>query len=75
MGSDAAFFKLAPDADTDERHLCADSLELLRSAAALVTDAGWAIAHVDATVMIERPALAPHLSHPPEGRRHRRPHP
>jgi 2-C-methyl-D-erythritol 2,4-cyclodiphosphate synthase len=46
--------------DTDERYRDADSLELLRSAAAMLADAGFKVEHVDATVMIERPALAPH---------------
>jgi 2-C-methyl-D-erythritol 2,4-cyclodiphosphate synthase len=46
--------------DTDERYRDADSLELLRSIAAMVAAAGLSIDHVDATVMVERPALASH---------------
>lgn len=46
--------------DTDERYRDADSLGLLRSTAHMLADAGFTIAHVDATVMIERPAVAPH---------------
>ena len=42
--------------DTDERWKDADSMELLRVVAARV----GAIGHVDATVMMERPKLAPH---------------
>ncbi len=42
--------------DTDERWRDADSMELLRVVAARV----GAIAHVDATVMMERPRLSPH---------------
>jgi 2-C-methyl-D-erythritol 2,4-cyclodiphosphate synthase len=42
--------------DTDERWRDADSMELLRHVAGLVGE----IAHVDATVMLERPKLAPH---------------
>jgi 2-C-methyl-D-erythritol 2,4-cyclodiphosphate synthase len=42
--------------DTDERWRDADSMELLRSVRAMV----GAVAHVDATVMMERPKLAPH---------------
>ena len=42
--------------DTDEQWRDADSMELLRVVAARV----GAIAHVDATVMMERPKLAPH---------------
>lgn len=46
--------------DTDERYRGADSLELLRTAVAMLEARGFAIENVDATVMIERPALAPH---------------
>ena len=46
--------------DTDARWKDADSLELLRTVVASVREAGWAIANVDATVMLERPKLAPH---------------
>jgi len=46
--------------DTDERYRDADSLELLRATVALLGGHGYAIAHVDATVMIERPAISPH---------------
>ena len=46
--------------DTDERYRDADSIELLRITAALLSDHGFAIVHVDATAVLERPALAPH---------------
>jgi 2-C-methyl-D-erythritol 2,4-cyclodiphosphate synthase len=46
--------------DTDPRYAGADSLGLLRTALAAVVDEGWAVAHVDATVVMERPKLAPH---------------
>ncbi|HYM56660.1 MAG TPA: 2-C-methyl-D-erythritol 2,4-cyclodiphosphate synthase [Solirubrobacteraceae bacterium] len=46
--------------DTDERWRDADSMDLLRAAVGQVAGAGWAVAHVDATVMLERPKLAPH---------------
>ncbi len=46
--------------DTDERYRDADSLELLRATVALLAREGRALVHVDATVVIERPALAPH---------------
>jgi 2-C-methyl-D-erythritol 2,4-cyclodiphosphate synthase len=46
--------------DTDERYRDADSLELLRSAMGMVRAQGLELGHVDATVMIERPAVAPH---------------
>jgi 2-C-methyl-D-erythritol 2,4-cyclodiphosphate synthase len=46
--------------DTDPRWAGADSLALLRSVVGLVADARHAIAHVDTTVMMERPKLGPH---------------
>ena len=46
--------------DTDARFKDADSIALLREIVARVTAEGWAIEHVDATVMLERPKLAPH---------------
>src|SRR5205085_5782351 len=46
--------------DTDERFRGANSVELLRSTAAMLSGAGFAVGHVDVTVVIERPALAPH---------------
>src|SRR5207302_88036 len=47
-------------ADDDPAYAGADSLALLREAATLVSDAGWAVANVDATVLLERPQLGPH---------------
>jgi 2-C-methyl-D-erythritol 2,4-cyclodiphosphate synthase len=46
--------------DTDDRYRDADSLGLLRAAVGLLAEQGWTVVHVDATVMIERPALSPH---------------
>jgi 2-C-methyl-D-erythritol 2,4-cyclodiphosphate synthase len=46
--------------DTDEAWRDADSIELLRTVVARVAEEGYAIEHVDATVMLERPKLAPH---------------
>jgi 2-C-methyl-D-erythritol 2,4-cyclodiphosphate synthase len=46
--------------DTDERFRDADSLELLRATVALLAQAGLGVIHIDATVVIERPAIAPH---------------
>jgi 2-C-methyl-D-erythritol 2,4-cyclodiphosphate synthase len=46
--------------DTDPRWKGADSIELLRQVVRLVGAEGWTVAHVDATVMMERPKLAPH---------------
>jgi 2-C-methyl-D-erythritol 2,4-cyclodiphosphate synthase len=45
--------------DTDPRFAGADSLELLRAAVAVLAEAGFSVANVDATVVIERPTLAP----------------
>jgi 2-C-methyl-D-erythritol 2,4-cyclodiphosphate synthase len=46
--------------DTDERFAGADSMALLREVVGLVTVRGLAVAHVDTTVVMERPRLAPH---------------
>ena len=46
--------------DTDPRFAGADSMVLLRDVVARVRDAGHELVHVDATVMLERPKLAPH---------------
>ncbi len=45
--------------DSDERYRDADSLELLQTTVAMLTHRGMTILHVDATVVIERPKLAP----------------
>jgi 2-C-methyl-D-erythritol 2,4-cyclodiphosphate synthase len=45
--------------DTDERYRDADSIELLRATVALVSARGLSVVHIDATVMLERPKLAP----------------
>ncbi len=45
--------------DTDPRYAGADSLALLRAARRILAAAGFAVAHVDATVVMERPKLAP----------------
>jgi 2-C-methyl-D-erythritol 2,4-cyclodiphosphate synthase len=46
--------------DTDPAWKDADSMELLRDVVARVRAAGYELVHVDATVMLERPKLAPH---------------
>jgi 2-C-methyl-D-erythritol 2,4-cyclodiphosphate synthase len=46
--------------DDDEMWRDADSMELLRSVVARVREAGFSVVHVDATVMLERPKIAPH---------------
>ena len=45
--------------DTDERYEGADSIELLRTTLELLRERGASVVHVDATVMLERPKLAP----------------
>ena len=45
----------------DERYRDARSLDLLRETVALVTNAGYAIVNVDATVIAEAPRLSPHI--------------
>ena len=47
--------------DSDERHRDADSRELLRAAVERVRQAGWRIENIDATVIAERPKIAPHV--------------
>ncbi len=48
--------------DSDPRRKGAAGLDLLARAVALVTEAGWSVANVDVTVILERPKLAPHLA-------------
>ena len=45
--------------DTDPRYRGADSLRLLRETVTMASEAGYAIQHVDTTVVLERPRLAP----------------
>ncbi len=46
--------------DTDPQWKGADSLQLLRHAAALVREAGFSVGNVDCSVVCEAPKLAPH---------------
>jgi 2-C-methyl-D-erythritol 2,4-cyclodiphosphate synthase len=46
--------------DTDAAYKDADSLALLRDVVDRVAGAGFAVQHVDTTVIMERPKLAPH---------------
>ena len=46
--------------DTDPRWAGADSIEMLRTAAGRVRDAGWEPGNVDCSVVCEEPKLAPH---------------
>ena len=47
-------------ADTDERYRDADSMVLLRTVVAMLAERGLRVAHVDTTVVMERPKLAGH---------------
>jgi len=46
---------------SDERLRGADSFELLKQVTKLIAAAGYAIVNVDATVVAERPRIAPHV--------------
>jgi 2-C-methyl-D-erythritol 2,4-cyclodiphosphate synthase len=46
--------------DTDDRYRDADSLELLRRSVAILRGAGFRVVNVDATVVLEAPAVDPH---------------
>ena len=46
--------------DTDERWRGADSMAMLRDVLGLVAEGGWTVVHVDATVVLQLPKLAPH---------------
>lgn len=48
--------------DTDDAWRGADSAKLLAAAAGEVKENGWRIANIDATVICERPKLAPHIA-------------
>ena len=52
--------------DTDDRWLGADSLKLLEHVCELLRGHGYRVGNVDATVIAQRPKLAPHI---PEMRR------
>lgn len=51
--------KLFPD--NDEKYKDADSLVLLRTVAARVSQAGYKIVNVDSTVLAQAPKLSPHI--------------
>lgn len=46
--------------DTDPAYAGADSRVLLRRVASLVREAGYGVVNIDATVLAQRPRLAPH---------------
>ena len=47
--------------DTAEEYAGADSLMLARRVAEIVTERGWRIENIDATILCQRPKLAPHI--------------
>jgi 2-C-methyl-D-erythritol 4-phosphate cytidylyltransferase / 2-C-methyl-D-erythritol 2,4-cyclodiphosphate synthase len=47
--------------DSDPAHRNRPSLEFLRTVKEMVTNAGWTIQNVDATLLAQRPKLAPHF--------------
>lgn len=47
--------------DSDARWKDADSMQLLARCVQMLCDAGYRVKNVDATVVVERPKLAPHL--------------
>ncbi|HWT22452.1 MAG TPA: 2-C-methyl-D-erythritol 2,4-cyclodiphosphate synthase [Solirubrobacteraceae bacterium] len=53
--------------DTDPRYAGADSMEMLRTVVAFLEQNGFTIEHVDSTVMMERPRLAPYRDAMREG--------
>lgn len=48
--------------DDDDRYRDADSRALLRTAIARVHDAGWRVGNIDATVIAEKPKIAPYVA-------------
>lgn len=47
--------------DTDPAYAGADSLELARHVARILAQAGWKVANLDATLLCQRPKLAPYI--------------
>nr|WP_306603556.1 2-C-methyl-D-erythritol 2,4-cyclodiphosphate synthase [Azonexus sp.] len=48
--------------DTDPRYAGADSRVLLRAAVALLAEKGWQVVNVDATLIAQKPKLAPYAA-------------
>lgn len=46
---------------SDERYRNANSMYLLAACVQMLTDNGYAVVNLDATVILQRPALAPHI--------------
>lgn len=47
--------------DSDDRYLNIDSQKLLTAVCTLVRDAGYTLGNLDATIIAQKPKLAPHL--------------
>lgn len=47
--------------DTDPAYAGADSIKLLEHVIALLREGGWCVGNVDATVLAQRPKLAPYI--------------
>jgi len=47
--------------DTDPRYKDIDSRKLLREVGKLLTENGWSIINIDATIIAEAPKMAPHI--------------
>lgn len=47
--------------DTDPAYAGADSLKLLDHVVVLLREQGWKVGNVDATILAQRPKLAPHI--------------
>ena len=47
--------------DTDQAYAGADSLKLLERVVALLREKNWVVGNVDATILAQRPKLAPHI--------------
>ena len=47
--------------DTDERYKGADSLKLLEEVGRLLAENGYTVGNVDATIVAQRPKMAPHI--------------
>ena len=47
--------------DNDDRYLGISSLELLKETGRLIKEAGYKVGNIDATIIAQRPKMAPHI--------------
>ena len=47
--------------DHDDRYLGADSIELAKAVANIISEQGWQVGNIDATVIAQSPKLAPYI--------------